>query len=432
MVNASPAVSSEARESLRRLVASVTMARAPRVQGVVAFIVDRILAGQADGINEESIGQAVFGRPEGYSRADDNIVRVTIRHARARMEEFYSTEGSEELWVLDIPKGKYLPVLRQREAAFTGQPDAPDPAGAGSPVSDPASPKAVRPIPWLWLVGGVLVFYNLTLGVLLYRRPPAVPPPPPDGLIQSLFSSSGLRLSIVPADANLQLYRIIFQKTVPLREYLDRSYIRPEATASNPLSQGAWAFIKSTSETTIASSLVALRLQQSILPSKLRIRHPHEFTMRDIQQENVVLLGGPWINPWGQLFEDRLNFRLMPLKADASQSEVRNAHPQNGEPEVFRVHSDGALSVGYARLAFLPNLSDTGKVILVGATDAGSIEAGGEFLAGRTGLLELLDRFHVEDAKALPFFELVLEVRSVNLTPREVRVVAARRIEHPR
>ncbi len=122
MLNASLKVPPAAQESLQRLLASDTMRRAPRVRGVLNFIVERVLSDQGDTISEESIGRNVFGRPEGYNRGDDNIVRVTVRHLRTRLDEFYATEGRAELWLLEIPKGKYTPVLRERDLAELAAP----------------------------------------------------------------------------------------------------------------------------------------------------------------------------------------------------------------------------------------------------------------------------------------------------------------------
>lgn len=76
------AVPPEARECLERLLQSPEILRAPRIKSVLSFIIDRMLAGRNDDINEDIIGQLVFGKPEGYNRGDDNIVRVTMRHLR--------------------------------------------------------------------------------------------------------------------------------------------------------------------------------------------------------------------------------------------------------------------------------------------------------------------------------------------------------------
>jgi hypothetical protein len=427
MTKGGATIPAEAQESLKRLLSSDSMVRAPRVRGVLNYVVDRMLAGEGSTINEQTIGQAVFGRPEGYSRGDDNIVRVTVRHLRARLEEYYSNEGRNEAWVFEIPKGNYVPVLRSRVVPSPVG-EAPAPLAATA-VAPPAPPIWQRLAPWL--LSAVFLATALISAALWYGQwhPPSAAGA---GLAQELLAGAGQQLSIITTDANLQLYRMMFQKTVPLSDYIARRYLQLDSPGLSPPMLGALSFIRSGNETSLASSQVALRLQRANSGSTLRIRHPRELAMRDFQQDNLILLGGPWINPWGQLFEDRLNFRLMPPKEDASRSQVENLKPQSGEQPLYQVHGDGAFSVGYARVAMLPNLTDTGRVILVGATDNGSVEAGGRFLVEPGALKELLDRFHASGSRDLPSFEVILEVRSVDSTPRAFRVVASRVVTAPR
>jgi hypothetical protein len=362
----------------------------------------------------------VFHRPEGYNRGDDNIVRVTIRHLRIRLDQFYSGEGASEPWALEIPKGKYSPILRTRNL----KKPAMEPALAPVHAVQPSRHR------WLWWLGAALLVSNVIFGIELMRRASTVIPKAP-GLSQSLFSRPGLPVWVVLTDSNLQVFRRLFQKTVPLDEYLKRSYIQPSETPENLMELGAWKFIEGSRDTSISSTLVAVRLQRAGLPLTLRVRHPHDLSMRDFQQDNVILLGGPWVNPWGQLFEDRLNFRMMPPSSDAALSQIVNTNPAPGEPKIYSPHVEGAFTICYVRLAVLPNLSDaswaeTGKVVLVGGTTNQAVEAGGDFLINSSAFEDLLTRFHVTSGQKLPPFELVLEVRSIDATPRAVRVIAQR------
>jgi hypothetical protein len=138
------------------------------------------------------------------------------------------------------------------------------------------------------------------------------------------------------------------------------------------------------------------------------------------------LLGGPWIDPWAQLFEDRLNFRIVPPPDRPSASEIVNELPVGREPKIFVVQRDDAFSITHARIAVLPNLGDNGKVILVGANSDEAQEAGGDFLVKPESLAQLLRVFDVSSAANLPSFELVLEVKSIQRMPRSVEIVAHR------
>ena len=426
MLNSVLKISPEELDSLDRLRLSETMKRAPQVLRVLDYIIDRFLAGEGDSINESSIGQAVFHRPEGYNRGDDNIVRVTVRHLRSRLEHFYATEGAGESSVLEIPKGKYCPVLKQR-IAITDL--------LTEPAAAPIRPALVQGNRWLWLCCAALLISTVILGVSLIRRPSAAPAKD-FGLVQSLFSRNELPVWLVVTDSNLQVFRRLFQKTVTLSEYLEKSYIPPPALSENPMLPGAWKFIDGSRDTSLSSTLVAVRLQDAGIPTIVRVRHPHDLRIRDFQQDNVILLGGPWVNPWGQLFEERLNFRLMPPTSDAALSQIINTSPAPGEPKIYAPHNEGSFAVSYARLAVVPNLSnsswlDTGKVVLVGATTNQAVEASGDFLVNPRTFKNLLARFHALNIQELSPFELVLEVRSIDSTPRSVSVIAQRVVAWP-
>ena len=282
-------------------------------------------------------------------------------------------------------------------------------------------PEPARPwLPWA-LCAVLLAGYPV---VLLTFRGPVPAPTITHGLVQDLFYATGQRVFVVPTDANLQLYRMMFQRTVTLDDYIERRYTHIDN--DNPVVRGALRFVAQNSETSLASSSVILLLQRANGSAATRIRHPHDLAMRDFQQDNAILLGGPWINPWGQLFEDRLNFRIHPPREDAAAAQLENLKPEADEPSTFRVHNEGTSRVGYARIGLLPNLSDTGRVVLIGATDNGAIEAGGRFIVDGPSLSTLLTRFQARQARDLPNFEVVLEVRSTDSTPRAVRVVASR------
>ena len=229
----------EARESLHRLLADPTIIRAPRIRIVLSYILDRWLAGEGDTITEETIGQAVFGKPEGYNRGDDNIVRVTVRHLRAKLEAYYVAAGREESWILEIPKGSYAPVLRPRSPASSTVDASPVAQTSISTVGSIAQRPFAR-----WTLSAILLFGNLVFAFLWYRE---THPNPTlgTGLAQEFLLRPGQRLSIIPADANLQLYRMMYNRTVPLSEYIVRGHIEPDSTVIHAPLRGAISFIRS-------------------------------------------------------------------------------------------------------------------------------------------------------------------------------------------
>jgi TolB-like protein len=58
----------------------------------------------------------VFGRLPGYDSKQDPIVRTEARRLRARLSEYYLADGKGDSMIIDLPKGFYVPVLRQAVA----------------------------------------------------------------------------------------------------------------------------------------------------------------------------------------------------------------------------------------------------------------------------------------------------------------------------
>ena len=100
---------------------------------------------------------------------------------------------------------------------------------------------------------------------------------------------------------------------------------------------------------------------------------------RDFRKGNFVILGSTWSNPWVGMFEEKCNFRFVRDPATGHFG-IRNSAPRDGESAFYFSSPEQARNgVSHARIALMPNLSDSGKVLLIsglhtesseGATDA--------------------------------------------------------------
>lgn len=426
------------REALEHLLGSRAIARAPRLRSVLKFLIESMLNGQSESINEQSIGEAVFGRPPGYNPADDNIVRVTIRHLRERIEEFYRTEGKDEMYAFDIPKGKYVPSLVRRtidsavpvaiqdnhaSVDIQASPEITSAVSEGPPL-----PKR-SPFRMLIAPGLITAFFlgNVILGTLLYLTSAHETAPTSRGILRVLLLD-GDRTTVVVTDSNLQAYRDIFKKQITLESYLHYSYVQPQIPSNDPILEGAWRYVNGGAATTLTSAVIAAEIQAAAAPQQVAIKHPHDLSLRDLQHDNFILLGGPWIDPWGQLFENKLSFRVVPNENDPAGSEILNLQPSAGEPKIFRPYREGSLSVNYIRIAVLRNLTDSGYIILLGATSDDALQAGGQFLMAKDSLKDLLQFLKMGSMQRLPSFEVVLKVQGLQNVPDNIQIVTAREV----
>jgi hypothetical protein len=408
-------IAPDVRASLERLVASPAMARAPRVHAVLKFLVDELLAGRADGVNEQRIGEGAFGRNAGYNPAEDNIVRVTVGHLRTRLDEYYRAEGQREGWILEIPKGRYVPVVHQRESSPEGAL-----AGTATEPSVGSRPTGKLLIPVLVIL---LAVASAGIAYLLYER--SKPPNrPAGGLLALLFEGRTTPITLVVSDENLMAYRYMFGKTVPLTSYLGLQYAAA-GQGSSPTELKALDYARLRQSTSTASAAVAVALHGALQPYGVKVRHPAELSTPDVQNDSIIMLGGPWVNPWVQLFEDKLTFRTYPPPGQVI-SEIHNAHPGPGEREVYAAHSENGIEVSYVRVAVRPTASGKGHVVLIGGIRGPSQEAGCDLILNSAKTGEVLKRLGATDVAHLPPFELLLEVRGVSHTPLDTRIIAHR------
>ena len=128
------------RQALERVLSSSGFARNERLSGFLRFLVERHLEGRDTELKESVIAHEVFGRQADYDPKLDAIVRTEAVRLRARLEKYYQADGSQDPWIIELPKGGYRPVVRQRLAVEpatdiplgqpgTDCPPQPDPLG---------------------------------------------------------------------------------------------------------------------------------------------------------------------------------------------------------------------------------------------------------------------------------------------------------------
>jgi hypothetical protein len=99
--------SSQVWGALARIEKSPTMRRAQKLIQLLNFLVETTLAGNAHYLKETTIGVYVFGRSPDYDPKSDTIVRSQAWRLRAKLKEYYASEGAQDRVLIDIAKGQY-------------------------------------------------------------------------------------------------------------------------------------------------------------------------------------------------------------------------------------------------------------------------------------------------------------------------------------
>lgn len=143
------------RRELERVLSSSGFSRNVRLSQFLRFLVDRHLEGRDSELKESVIALEVFGRKAGYDPKLDGIVRTEAVRLRARLEKYYQAGGSQDPLIIELPKGGYRPVVRDRVTVA----DETDTAAVPPAMKARAS--------WIWWIAGaftvlVLVAIGMT------------------------------------------------------------------------------------------------------------------------------------------------------------------------------------------------------------------------------------------------------------------------------
>ena len=158
--------SHEVEAELARILASPIFRKAPRHSRFLSFVVQRMLEGRAESVKEYVIGLEVFERAADYDPGSDPIVRAEARRLRSRLSEYYAGPGMNDAIIIDLPKGGYAPVFRERTAMAVPADGILETVEAGGVQSARGKKRSLRRA----AAGGLILICAIALASVLYVR----------------------------------------------------------------------------------------------------------------------------------------------------------------------------------------------------------------------------------------------------------------------
>ncbi len=113
--------------------ASKLFVRAPSQAKLLSYICQKYFEGEVDQIKEYTIAVELFKRGEDFQSKEDPIVRVEANRLRARLKDYYRTEGKDRPVQIFIPSGQYAPVFQHKLTAGFSDKSGPGPEQGGEP-----------------------------------------------------------------------------------------------------------------------------------------------------------------------------------------------------------------------------------------------------------------------------------------------------------
>jgi TolB-like protein len=139
----------EVRAELDRLLRSALFLQSDRLGRFLRFAIENALAGNTDLLKEYVIGTEVYDRKPPYHPSQDSIVRTEARRLRAKLKEYYESEGKQNPVFIYFRPGAYVPLFRRNESL-------------AGPSSDGPSPESDLLVKGVGVAVGVLPFVDLS------------------------------------------------------------------------------------------------------------------------------------------------------------------------------------------------------------------------------------------------------------------------------
>jgi hypothetical protein len=425
------------RELVGRVVRSPTFVRTERLSTLLIYVCDMALKGREAELNEQRIGQAVFGRSQDYDSAVDGIVRSQASRLRRRLDLYFQQEGADEPVRIAIPRGGYVPVFEPQLASASADTAAratanPDPGSgtAEKPVDTKKSDRILR----RWLPWVLCVALALTLMALwIHDRRPQLQASTAAASTHAFWShifSRNRPTLVVAADSGLVMFHNMSEEYLDLNDYLDGRY---RAELSGP---GRFSPAKGSRDWVINlagrryTSMVDLNAVLSLgerartLQGEVQVRYARDLRPNDLKTGNVVLLGASEANPWVELFERNMNF-VFHNDYRTNVFSVLNRTPRKGEPARWDSAWNDPLRRVYGLVAYVPNLAGDGNALILEGTSMSGTEAAWDFVADDARLLPFLKDIQRPDG-TLPHFELLLGTQNMSASAVHSQILAWR------
>lgn len=142
---------------VNRIIRSEELRNSDVQHRLLKFLAYKSGLGEADGLKEYIVAIDGLGKPSSYDPRQNSAVRIQVGRLRQNLAEYYRTEGKQDEFVIDLPKGRFKLTCEPRFSAVEPQ--------------SLSSPAASLPIPRLASVSSawsriLLLSAGLAIGTL--------------------------------------------------------------------------------------------------------------------------------------------------------------------------------------------------------------------------------------------------------------------------
>jgi hypothetical protein len=399
---------------VEKLVNSRTLHGSESLCKLLRYLAEHAIKHPGAALKEYQIATEVFGRLGDFDPHLDSLVRVQAGRLRAKLAEYYASEGSEDPIVVELPKGTY--ALAFHQATLSAQAVLRAAKENEQDRSDEAARRNRLAIAALSILLAVALMAIVTL---LFRN--------------RTTASPGANEQVAPA-LSVFWQRFVNGPEEPWIIFSNGAFVgRPETGLRyfNPAQDSRQTILDH--YTGVGEVLAVYDLDHvfSQLHKGIRVKRGSLFSLDDAQDNNLIFVGSPAENLTLLDIPSTHEFVFQrstsgPRKGDLA---VVNVHPQADEPKMFFASPSGTpLVEDYAIIGMVPGMNPTRSVLILAGTTTIGTQAAAEYVCRPDSIEQLLLRLSVSNNGEMKPFEAVLHVKVARGVPIESELIALRKV----
>jgi hypothetical protein len=397
------------RNQISRLVSSQVLHSSESLCKLLQYLAKHALEHPNTPLKEYQLATEVFGRRSDFDPQSDSTIRVQAGRLRLKLAEYYSSEGTHDPVIVELPKGTYILSFHQREQA------APRPAAA--------APSGDGKVPRSWLIAVSALSVSLFLAVasigMIHRS-------------RQTVSTAHAGNYEPPLPFQMFWKPFISGPDEPWLIFSNAAFVgRPETgmryfSARRDPQDAIWDHYTGVGEVLAVHSLDEVFGQ---FHRQLRVKRGSLFSLDDAKNNDLIFLGSPSENLSLAEIPSTKEFVFQrmttgPRKGDLA---IVNVHPQAGEATEFLASPSSPMIEDYALIGLVPGLAAERSVLILAGTTTFGTQAAAEYVSRLNSVEDLLTRVTGSKTGSLTSFEAVLHIKVARGVPVEAELVAVRK-----
>jgi hypothetical protein len=402
-----PEISSEVQGDARwvlieRITASQHLKSSPRLRDFLFYVADCAIREAPEEATEQQIGIRIFHRHPGYNSSEDSIVRTHARLLRQKLAGYFAEEGIGEEFVVDIPKGHYVPVFHPRTEVTGGNAGEVGPAPV---IAPPISVERTRRRKW---IAGLLILPIL--------------------VASAIFAWQFWARSATPQSAVEKFWRPFFTDEPPLVIYSNAVFVGDSTNGLRYARPQDQENLERTDNYVDTYTGIGELASVYALTTLFDAHHAHFILKRSLlmtwdeaMAKNLIFIGSTAENASLRVLPSTTDFTLT---AGPDFAGFINHHPKPGEPALYS-RPEHPLTRDYAVVALLPGVQPGKRMLIFSGLTTFGTQAAVDYVCRPDSTADLLKQITGPKREIHPF-EALLETTIGGGVPLQTRLVTIR------